>query len=49
MNNTKCCKGSEASLDDLFSDENLFKLNFIGIQHLECLDIREIKTPVKPL
>jgi len=36
-------------LDNLFSDATLFKLNFIGIQHLEYLDIREIKTPEKPL
>jgi hypothetical protein len=36
-------------LDDLFSDSTLFKLNFIGIQYLKYLDIREIKTPVKPL
>jgi len=36
-------------LDKLFSDATLFKLNFIGIQHLEYLDIREIKTLEKPL
>jgi hypothetical protein len=36
-------------LDDLFSDSILFKLNFIGIQHLEYLNIREIRTPEKPL
>ena len=36
-------------MDNLFSDATLFKLNFIGIQHLEYLDIREIKTPEKPL
>ena len=35
---------TQASLDDLFSDSTYFKLNFIGIQHLEYLDIREIKT-----
>ena len=34
-------------MDDLFYDSKLFKLNFIGIQYLEYLDIREIKTPVK--
>ena len=44
----KCCKGSEASLYDLFYDSKLFKLNFTGIQCLEYLDIGEIKTPVKP-
>jgi len=49
LNNTKCCKDSEATLDDLFSDSTLLKLNFIGIQHLEYLDIREIRTPEKPL
>jgi hypothetical protein len=27
----------------------LFKLNLIGIQYLKYLDIKEIKTPVKPL
>jgi len=37
--NTKFCKGSEASLDDIFSDSTLLKLNFY-------LDIREIK-PLK--
>ena len=36
-------------MDDLLSDATLFKLNFIGIQHLEYIDIREIKTPEKPL
>ena len=49
LNNTKSCKGSEASLDNLFFDSTSFKLNFIGTQHPEYLDIREIKTPKKPL
>ena len=30
-----------------FTASTLFKLNFIEIQHLE--DIKEMKTPVKPL
>jgi hypothetical protein len=36
-------------LNDLFSASTLLKLNFLGIQHLEYIDIREMKTPVKPL
>jgi hypothetical protein len=35
-------------LNDLFSASTLFKLNFLGIQHLEYIDIREMKPPVNP-